>query len=157
MRFLRLAVLACGFALVGASVGGAFAVPPISIVNGNEGEVRLLWTQTVDAADVGKDCEIALVTTNIESTREGSDLILESGNSSMIAPNVEHDTAPHTFVGHLTLGTSITVSVRLGPEGMYSGGSDVVETNCPLTEAVVTTPPAPAAAEAVSVTPVFTG
>jgi hypothetical protein len=125
----------------------------------------LLWTQTVDPADVGKDCEVVLVTTNNESTREGSDLILQSGSSSL-ASNVEHDTAPQTFVGRLTLGTTITVSVRFGPEGMYSGGSDV-ETNCPLTE-VITTPAAPepaveAAAEPagaavpVPVRPVFTG
>jgi hypothetical protein len=59
----------------------------------------------------------------------------------MTASNVEHDTASHTFVGQLTLGTTITVSVRFGPEGVYSGGSDV-ETTCPQTVPItITTPP----------------
>jgi hypothetical protein len=165
MRIARIAVLAFGLALVGASVSGAFTVPPSSIADGNEGEVRLLWTQPVDPADVGKDYEVVLVSSNNESTRAGSDLIVQSGSSSMVASNVELDTTPQTFVGRLTLGTTITVSVRLGPEGMYSGASDV-DTNCPLTEAI-TTPsvPEPAVAGAqpagaaapVPVRPVFTG
>jgi hypothetical protein len=166
MRIFRPAVLAFGLALGCASVAGAFTVPPSSIADGNEGEIRLLWTQTVDPADVGKDCEIVLVSTNNESTREGSDLILQSGSSSMFASDVEHDAAPQTFVGRLTLGTTITVSVRFGPEGMYSGGSDV-ETSCPTTQ-VITTPAAPepaveaasepaGAAAPVPVRPVFTG
>ena len=162
MRIFRPAVLAFGLALGCASVAGAFTVPPSSIADGNEGEVRLLWTQTVDPADVGKDCDVVLVSTNNESTREGTDLILQSGSSSMLASNVEHDTEPHTFADRLTLGTTITVSVRFGPEGMYSGSSDV-ETNCPLPEAI-TAPPAvesetvgASAPVAVPVRPVFTG
>ena len=162
MRIFRPAVLAFGLALVGASAAGGFTVPPSSITDGNEGQVRLLWTQPVDPADVGKDCDVVLVSTNNESTREGSDLILQSGSSSMLASNVEHDTAAHTFVDRLTLGTTITVSVRLGPEGEYSGGS-TVETTCPLTEAI-TTPAAPepgvagaTAPTPVPVRPVFTG
>jgi hypothetical protein len=162
MRIFRPTVLALGFALVGASAAGAFIVPSSSIADGNEGEVRLLWTQPVDPADVGKDCEVVLVSTNNDSTREGSDLILQSGSSSMVAPNVEHDTTSHTFIDRLTLASTITVSVRFGPEGKYSGGSDV-ETTCPATQAI-TTPPAvePAvegagAAAPVPVRPVFTG
>ena len=162
MRIFRPAVMAFGLALGCASVAGAFTVPPSSIADGNEGEVRLLWTQSVDPGDVGKDCEVVLVSTNNESTREGSDLIVQSGSSSMVGSNVEHDAAPHTFVDRLTLGTTISVSVRFGPEGVYSGGSNV-ETTCPQTEAI-TTPqqPEPTVAGAVApapvpVRPVFTG
>ncbi len=166
MKLFRPAVLAFGLALGCASVAGAFTVPPAAITDGKEGEVRLLSTQPVDPVDVGKDCEVVLVSANNESTREGSDLIVQSGSSSMVAPNVEHDTLSHSFVDHLTLGTTITVSVRFGPEGVYSGASDV-EMNCPTTEAV-TTPPAPepaveatsapaAAPAPVPVRPVFTG
>lgn len=133
MRLVRLVVLAGGLALIGVPVAGAFTVPPVSVVNGAEGEVHLLWTEPVPANNVGQDCEVVLTRNNNESTREGTDLILESGSTSMVAENVEHDTAPETFVGHLTLGTTVTVSVRLGPEGEYSGGADVVETNCPVT------------------------
>ena len=162
MKLVRLAVLALGLALVGTSLAGAFTVPPTDII-GAEGEVHLLWTEPVAAEDVGKVCEVTLTKENNESIREGSDLILESGTSSMVAENVEHDTAPKTFTGTLTLGTTITVSVRLGPEGEYSGGADVVETTCPA-------PPAPpvnpvtevagatqAAATPVLVSPAFTG
>jgi hypothetical protein len=163
MRIFRSAVLVFGLAFVGASTAGAFTVPPSSIADGNDGEIRLLWTQSVDPADIGKDCEVVLVATNNESTREGSDLILESGTSSMVAENVEHDTAPLTVTGTLTLGTTITVSVRLGPEGEYSGGSDV-ETICPLTApvtepgvAVASQPAGATAPVPVPVRPVFTG
>jgi hypothetical protein len=161
MRFVRLAVLACGLALVGTSVAGAFTVPPISVINGTEGEVRLLWTEPVDPADVGKGCEVVLMRNNNESTREGTDLILQSGTSSMVAENVEHDTDPQTYVGQLTLGTTITVSVRLGPEGEFSGGADVVETTCPVTPPatppVSVEPATTAAAAPVLVAPSFTG
>ena len=163
MRIFRPAVLVFGLALVGASAAGAFTVPPSSIADGNEGEIRLLWTQTVDPADVGKACEVVLVSTNNESTREGSDLIVQSGTSSMVAENVEHSTAPLTFTSTLTLGTTITVSVRLGPEGQYSGGSNV-ESNCPLTApvaepavAVASEPAGVTAPVPVPVRPVFTG
>src|SRR4026209_440390 len=61
MRIFRPAVLVFGLALVGASAAGAFTAPPSSISDGNEGEIRLLWTQTVDPADVGKACEVVLV------------------------------------------------------------------------------------------------
>ena len=151
-------VLACGLALVGTSVADAFTVP-VSVVNGAEGEVHLLWTEPVAANDVGKECEIVLTRNNNESTREGSDLILESGTTSMVAENVEHDTAPEAFVGHLTLGTTITVSVRLGPEGEYSGGADVVETTCPVTQVQVetTTRAAPPPPPPVVTTSAFTG
>ena len=170
MRIVRPAVvLAFGLALGCASIAGAFTVPPAAITDGTEGEVRLLSTQPVDPADVGKDCEVTVVSTNNESLHPNSDLIVESGTSSMVAPDVEHDAASHTFVSHLTLGTTITVSVRFGPDGVYSGGSSV-ETTCPATEPIAT-PPAPEttvqptfepassqpAATAVPVVPVFTG
>jgi hypothetical protein len=153
---------------VGTSVAGAFTVPPVSVVNGTEGEVHLLWTEPVAAEDVGKVCDIVLMRENNESVREGTDLIIESGTSSMVAENVEHDTAPLTFTGTLTLGTTITVSVRLGPEGQYSGGADVVEATCPDTPVppVTPTPPTPptqvapgttTAATPLLVSPAFTG
>ena len=163
MRIARLAVLACGLALVGTSVGGAFTVPPISVVDGEEGEVHLLWTEPVAAEDVGKVCEVVLTRENNESVREGTDLIIESGTSSMVAENVEHDTAPLTFTGTLTLATTITVSVRLGPEGAYSGGSDVVTPTCPVTPPPPVTPPIQVstgtqnAAPPVVTSPAFTG
>ena len=168
MRILRpAAFVAFGLAFGCASVAGAFTVPPSAISDGTPGEVRLLSTQPVDPADVGKSCEVTVVSTNNESVRPGSDLIVESGTSSMVAPDVEHDTASHTFVGQMTLGTTITVSVRLGPEGQYSGGADVVEATCPDTPVPpVTPPPTPptqvapgttTAATPLLVSPAFTG
>ena len=170
MRIVRpAAVLAFGLALGCVSVAGAFTVPPAAITDGTPGEVRLLSTQNVDPADVGKDCQVTVVSTNNESLHPNSDLIVQSGTSSMVAPDVEHDTASHTFVGQLTLGTTITVSVRFGPDGIYSGGS-TVDTTCPATQPVTTpsvpetqpaaeaaTSPLPPAPAPVRVAPVFTG
>jgi len=166
MRILRpAAVLAFGLALGCVSVAGAFTVPPSAITDGTQGEVRLLSTQNVDPADVGKDCQVTVVSTNNESLHPNSDLIVQSGTSSMVAPDVEHDTTSHTFVGQLTLGTTITVSVRFGPDGIYSGGS-TVDTTCPATQPVPETQPAaeaassppPATAPApVRAAPAFTG
>ena len=166
MRIVRpAAVLAFGLALGCVSVAGAFTVPPAAITDGTQGEVRPLSTQNVDPADVGKDCQVTVVTTNNESLHPNSDLIVESGTSSMVAADVEHDTASHTFVGQLTLGTTITVSVRFGPDGIYSGGS-IVDTTCPATQPVPETQhaaeaassPLPATAPApVRAAPAFTG
>jgi hypothetical protein len=164
MRFVRLAVLACALALIGTSLAGAFTVPPTTVV-GAPGEVHLLWTEPVAADDVGKVCDVELTKENNQSVREGSDLILQSGTSTMVAENVEHETGPATFTGTLTLGTTITVSVRLGPEVEYSGGSDVVEATCAASVPPVTpTPPIEVAsgttqtvATPVLVAPAFTG
>ena len=164
MRFVRLAVLASALALIGTSVASAFTVPPTDLV-GTEGEVHLLWTEPVAAEDVGKVCDIELTKENNQSVREGSDLILQSGTSTMVAENVEHEPGPATFTGTLTLGTTITVSVRLGPEGEYSGGADVVDTTCAASVPPVTPNPptevasgtTQTAATPVLVSPAFTG
>ena len=159
MKLVRLAALAVGLALVGGSVAGAFTVPPTEVLDGTEGEVRLLWTEPVAAEDVGKDCEAVLTTSNNESIREGTDIIVASGTTSLVAENVEHDTASERVVGRLTLGTTITVSVRLGPEGLFSGGADVADVTCPIAQDETVTreetvTPAP---PAVVTSPTFTG
>ena len=164
MRRLWMCVLAIGVTFASASVAGAFIFSPEPIHDGVEGEVRLLWTELVDPANVGKTCDVVLVTTNNESTREGSDLIFESGArySSPRTSNVSR--CRRRIVGQLTLGLTINVSVRIGPEGQFSGGGFNVEATCPLS--VVPTPtilppietsPSAPGSPPVPVQPTFTG
>jgi hypothetical protein len=138
----RVTLLAAALAVVGLLGSAAYAfVVPSTNVQGPPGSVTLLTTQPVPAADQGKVCEVVLVTTNNSSVRSGSDLLVSSA-STFVAADVEAQTTSRTYVGSLTLGASVTVSVRLGPDGEYSGGAHVVDVNCP-TPPVVTTPPTP--------------
>lgn len=130
---------------------GSLTVPNPTIVFGAPGSVHELGHEAVDPSNVGQTCAASITASNNESIREGSDLIVTSDGSTVTLPNVEatpnidiHTTAT------LVLGTTLVVSVRLGPEGAFSGGGAVVLT---CTPPVPVAPPAPV----VEAPPHFTG
>lgn len=86
----------------------------------------------VEASLVGAQCTAFVDTENQESVHPDSDIIVESGGTQVVVPDVERD----SFLvihgeGILTLGDTVTVSVRLGEDGEFSGGLTLT-INCDL-------------------------
>ena len=115
---------------------------PLTSTAGDAGTVIELASVPVPSEFVGQTCSATFESENNGSVREGSDLILASGASSLELEDVERTTPlVLTTSGPLTLGTTLTVSVRLGPEGEFSGGGAASTVMC--AEPPTTTAPPP--------------
>lgn len=167
---------------VGAQDHPGFDIPVNTVVPedpsdrpGEEGSVHLLATKPVAEEDVGRGCNVVADGENNSSVHLGTDLLVRSGDSEVVLEDVEREPNVITEAdGTLTLDTEVSVSVRLGPDGIFSGGL-VVSLDCPIppsppTESSTTTtvappttappeaPPPPAApAEPVAAEPDFVG
>jgi hypothetical protein len=103
---------------------------PDAVVRGEPGSVHVLKTVPVAPQAAGRVCAVAAQGINNESVHPNSDLLVRSDASEVVifdverAPNVRTDAT-----GPLTLGSEISVAVRLGPDEVFSGGL-VVEIDC---------------------------
>ena len=89
------------------------------------GSVHLVGSDNVDPALVGATCDVNVNLANNQSVHPNSDLLITSGSSTVVALDVERDADAiiDTTPGTLTLeADTVTVSVRLGPDGLFSGG-----------------------------------
>lgn len=83
----------------------------------------------------GQECSVRSVGGNQESEHPNNDLIVRSGSSEVVIPDVEADPgATVEGTGTLTLGSSIAVFLRMGEDLVFSAG---------LTVVVDCTPPTP--------------
>lgn len=130
-----LGVLACAVVVGGLGAAPAAAqdtvieIPIDTVVRGAPGSEHLLITATVDPADVGAECSVVVEGVNNESVHPGTDLIVRSGTSEVVASDVER--APNAVTeatGTLVLGSTVDVFVRLGADGVFSGGLVVTAT-----------------------------
>jgi hypothetical protein len=117
------------------------------------GSVHLVGTDSVDPALIGGTCDVNVNLSNNQSTHPNSNLLITSGSNTVIAPDVERDadTIIDTMPGTLVLeGDTITVSVQLGEDGLFSGGFTIhFACTAPTTTTTVsptTSPPQTAAA-----------
>jgi hypothetical protein len=129
-----LGVLALAFGLVGGLGAPALAAPgfnetiPIEIVvRAPEGSLTQLASVDVPQEAVGQECEVSSLGTNRQSVHPGNDLLVQSGSSQVVLPNVE-GVAGGTVIadGTLTLGDTITVTLDMGPDEVFSAGFDVI-------------------------------
>lgn len=129
---------------------GDISLPIITFVQADEGEIVPLLTEQVDAELVGATCSWDFHANNQESIHPGNDLILSTNGTQTVVPGVED--VPNQIVdvhGTFELGETITVSLRMGPDELFSAGISV-EVVCdeevsPTTVAPTTTVAAPAA------------
>jgi hypothetical protein len=134
-RLLGVLALAVVAVAVGAAPASAqdttvIEIPLDTVVRGAPGSEQLLVTAPVDPADVGQECTVVVEGQNNESVHPGTDLIVRSGTSEVVASDVEREpNAVTEATGTLVLGSEVTVSVRLGPDGVFSGGM-VVTAEC---------------------------
>lgn len=93
------------------------------VERGDEGEVIELVNRPVEADLVGAECSVSGRTENNESVHPGNDLIIQTGDSTTEVPDVEaQEFEVIQGTGSVTLGESIAVSLRFGPDGVTSGG-----------------------------------
>jgi hypothetical protein len=131
------AAVMAGFVLL-AAPAGAQTVPQVVLsetIRDAPGSVHLAATLTVDPALVGGTCEVEVIGENNQSVHPNSDVLIASGNE-VIAADVERAAGSVTTpAGTLELDDTITVRVRLGSDGVFSGGLLSVNFAC--------TPPPP--------------
>lgn len=147
---IALVVLA---ALVLSSPGAAAAqsdgltIPSGTVIYGQEGDVVELGRIPVDQSLAGPLCTWSATATNQASTHPGSDILIESNGTTLVLADVE--ATPNkvtTNSGSVALASEVVVSIRLGPDGRFSGRMIVTidYSNCPpetttTTEATTTT------------------
>ncbi|MGH8952564.1 MAG: LPXTG cell wall anchor domain-containing protein [Acidimicrobiia bacterium] len=88
---------------------------------------RVLATEPVPAQFAGQSCEVIGISHNQDSVHPDNDLWVESGTSMVILHNVEDEPGGTVeAAGTLVLGSEVTVTLHMGPDGIFSAGLDVV-------------------------------
>ena len=149
--------------------GTSISFPLTTVVVGEPGTIHEITSSDAPTDLVGQDCSVTATVDNNESVHPQSDLIVASGSDQVIVSDVEATPGGSTTAeGALTLGSTITVSVRLGPDGVFSaaGSVDLVcveaapgttPTTPPLTAVAGISAQPPAAPQALVVAPSSTG
>ncbi|MCP3856027.1 MAG: hypothetical protein GY698_15020, partial [Actinomycetia bacterium] len=105
---------------------GDISVPLDTVVQADAGEVVQLVSVPVDHELVGATCSWDFHATNQESVHLGNDLILSTGGTDTVVAGVED--APDQVLdvaGSVQLGETVTVSLRMGPDQVFSAGLSV--------------------------------
>lgn len=132
-----LIVLLAAFTLTVVTVTAALAAPTIvipidTVVRAPAGSVTRLAEADVPPNLVGFNCTGFATAENQDSVHPNNDLILTSGGTTAVLPDVEG--TPYEIsvaTGTLLLGETITVDLLMGPDGVFSGGMEIViDTNC---------------------------
>ena len=112
---------------IGAAVAQEIVEVPIdTVVRGEPGEVKLIdppGVVAVPADKVGVQCSVHETSQNNTSVHPNNDLIVTSGGDSVTLFDVESGSGVRVDGdGLLTLGETVQVEVRLGGDGVFSGG-----------------------------------
>lgn len=111
--------------LTAAPASGAelISIPVDEIIFGREGEEILVASADVPPELVGQSCEMTGETVNQESVHLGNDLLIRLGDRTEELDNFEDERdIRYTFSSIADLPPRIEVYVRLGPDGVSSGG-----------------------------------
>jgi hypothetical protein len=140
MKRVRNGILAFLF-LFGISYAGSFglqrgdaagieyslSIPLSTVITAASGSVTQLASRTVASENVGLVCGLQAIAKNQGSVHPNNDLIVRSGTSSVTIPNVERASGVNTEGnGTLTLGNTIVVELKMGPDRIFSAGLDVM-------------------------------
>jgi hypothetical protein len=113
----------------------------------------VLATDPVPAALQGATCQVTATAENQSSVHPDSNLIISSGSDSITLLDVEREPgAVTTTTQTLTLGSEITISLEIGPDGIFSGGITLTAT-C---ESAPSPSPSPTTTDTPSPTPTQT-
>jgi hypothetical protein len=141
------------FAVLGVAVvlafmfwwpGSAGAIHELEIefgvIRDAPGSLHTVATHEVEPWLQGQSCAIHIEVTNNPSVHPGTELIISSGDDVVTVSDVESE--PGTIVvqeGELVLGETVVAAVRLGPDGVTSGGFSV-DFVCPEEPPTTVTP-----------------
>ncbi len=156
-----LSALLMGTAMAFAPPAGAtdLSLPTDTVVYAEEGSLIELGRAPVDTDLAGPLCTWEATVTNQNSAHPGNDIIITSGDSELVLSEVEATEGKVTTnQGSAYLSSEVVVTLRMGPDGVFSGGLDltirydqcttpttvpettVPETTVPPTTATPTTP-----------------
>lgn len=141
------ATLVGGGAIVSAQVvDNIISIPVDSILRAPQGSVTLVASAQVPGEFQGVACIAEVEVDNQQSEHDGNDLIVASGGTSGMLENFETEAfGVRTVEIPLTLGSTVDVSLRMGPDEISSGGVfitvDCTQTEPPTTEPPTTAPP----------------
>ncbi len=157
-----LAVAAIAMTSAGADPVTVEILPSGSVHSGAEGDV---FEVAVFNPPVVGLCDVAVETENNPSIHLETDLIISTRGQAILVPSIEDAPGQTTVTAGVLFGRTATVLLRLGPDGIASGGI-TLQLECedppPVTTTTTTapppttlppTPPAPP----IPGTPVFTG
>ena len=132
------------------------SIPIDGVIYGNEGDVIEFASGAVPEEHVGRACFGAAATDNNGSVHPNNDLIITTGATTVIIRDVEDVPGKgHTISGAVVLGETIEVSVKLGADGVSSGGF-VLSFECEDVVPPATTAPPTTLAPTTSETPATT-
>lgn len=124
-RILALLAAIAALFVIGVPVARATVIE-ISIdtvVRAEEGSILVLATTDTPPELIGLSCVGVAEATNQPSVHPGNDLIVASGDDSIVLKDVEREpNAVTTAEAPLTLGPTVTVSLRMGTDELFSGG-----------------------------------
>jgi uncharacterized repeat protein (TIGR01451 family) len=150
-----LLVLILVLAMVTSAAAATIEIPLDTIVVAPEGSLTLLATVDTPAELVGATCISFAQAVNPGSVHPDNDLIVRTGDSEVVLEDVEGSTGKVTTAeGPVTLGPTITVTLRMGPDGIFSAGMTVeydLDCQTPTTTTTTTTAPPQPAIEIVKV------
>jgi len=125
-----------------AAQPGVFEIPIDTVVRQPPASVTLLASFDVPPDQQSLTCTADSVAVNQQSVHPDNDLIVETGGSTEVIPDVESQPdGTSEIVAPVVLGETLTVSLRMGPDGVFSGGL-VVTVDCqqPPTTTTTTVP-----------------
>ena len=128
-------------------VENIISIPVDSVLRAASGSVTNVASAQVPSEFRGADCIAEVEVDNQESEHEGNDLIVASGGTSGVVEDFETEAfGVRTVEIPLTLGATVDVSLRMGPDEISSGGVfitvDCTQPVPPTTEPETTVPPA---------------
>lgn len=135
------AITFSGSAGVGAQevIEDIISIPVDSVLRAAPGTVTQIATAPVPEAFQGSDCIAEVESINQESVHPDNDLILVSGETSGEVLDFESEAFQDTTAEiPLTLGTDLVVSLRMGPNGVSSGGVLITVDCTRVTESTTT-------------------
>ena len=141
---LGLSVLSATLVLLVAPVAGgqedvAIEIPLDTIVRGDPGSEHLLGSAEVPAELQGVTCPVAAIAENQSSVHPGNDLLVATDGDSIVLPNVERGPGVTTVAeDQLTFGSTLTVTLILGEDGVFSAGMVVRFCDIPVTTTTTT-------------------
>ncbi len=146
-----LIVTAMALMLVGIAVSAAFGqtgivIPLDTVVRAAPGSLTVIAVVDTPSDLVGSTCQGLGVTQNQDSVHPNNDIIMESGATVAVFEDVEETPNKVTTAsGSVTLGDTVTLTLRMGRDGVFSGGMTVlVDVDClapPTTTTTTTTLP----------------
>ena len=142
-----LATLVGGGAIVSAQVvENIISIPIDSVLRAPENSVTLVASAPVPGDFQGVACVAAVEVDNQQSEHDGNDLIVASGGTSGLIEDFESEAfGVRTVEIPLTLGSTVDVSLRMGPDEISSGGVfitiDCTQPIPPTTVPATTEPP----------------